>query len=74
MIARQPGAWQERARSVGGGGFAASSIPNGPTTRYRGLRAGVAQLVEHQLPKLGVTGSSPVARFSAAKSRFALDP
>lgn len=25
--------------------------------------AGVAQLVEHQLPKLNVAGSSPVARF-----------
>ncbi len=28
--------------------------------------AGVAQLVEHQLPKLRVAGSSPVARFSTA--------
>ena len=27
-------------------------------------RAGVAQLVEHELPKLGVAGSSPVARSS----------
>ena len=26
------------------------------------LIAGVAQLVEHQLPKLGVAGSSPVFR------------
>ena len=26
------------------------------------LRAGIAQLVEHELPKLGVAGSSPVAR------------
>ncbi len=25
-------------------------------------RAGVAQLVEYKLPKLGVAGSSPVAR------------
>ena len=25
--------------------------------------AGVAQLVEHQLPKLGVAGSNPVSRF-----------
>lgn len=30
------------------------------TSRY----AGVAQLVEHKLPKLGVAGSSPVARSS----------
>ena len=28
------------------------------------VRAGVAQLVEHKLPKLGVAGSSPVARSS----------
>ncbi len=26
------------------------------------MRAGVAQLAEHKLPKLGVAGSSPVAR------------
>ena len=26
--------------------------------------AGVAQLVEHELPKLGVAGSNPVARSS----------
>ena len=26
------------------------------------MRAGVAQLVEHQLPKLGVAGSNPVSR------------
>ncbi len=28
-----------------------------------GKHAGVAQLVEHQLPKLRVVGSSPIARF-----------
>ena len=28
----------------------------------QGDHAGVAQLVEHKLPKLGVAGSSPVAR------------
>src|SRR5262245_27911238 len=27
-----------------------------------GVQAGLAQLVEHELPKLGVTGSSPVSR------------
>ena len=27
-------------------------------------KAGVAQLVEHELPKLGVAGSNPVARSS----------
>jgi hypothetical protein len=26
------------------------------------MRAGVAQLVEYELPKLGVAGSNPVAR------------
>ena len=30
-----------------------------------GFRAGVAQLVEHKLPKLGVAGSNPVARSKA---------
>lgn len=35
--------------------------------------AGVAQLVEHQLPKLDVAGSSPVARSSREyKDRLAL--
>jgi hypothetical protein len=29
---------------------------------YPYLEAGIAQLVEHKLPKLGVAGSSPVAR------------
>ena len=29
--------------------------------------AGVAQLVEHELPKLGVAGSNPVARSSCHK-------
>ena len=28
----------------------------------RGLNAGIAQLVEYKLPKLGVAGSNPVAR------------
>ena len=30
-----------------------------------GENAGVAQLVEHQLPKLRVAGSNPVSRFAA---------
>ena len=30
---------------------------------YDAALAGVAQLVEHQLPKLRVVGSSPIARF-----------
>jgi hypothetical protein len=34
--------------------------------------AGVAQLVEHQLPKLRVAGSSPVARFIREKTRQGL--
>ena len=28
----------------------------------RAVQAGIAQLVEHKLPKLGVAGSKPVAR------------
>jgi hypothetical protein len=28
----------------------------------KSIRAGIAQLVEYKLPKLGVAGSSPVAR------------
>ena len=31
---------------------------------YVNTIAGIAQLVEHKLPKLGVAGSSPVARSS----------
>ncbi len=34
----------------------------GPVTMLRALLAGVAQLVEHELPKLGVAGSNPVSR------------
>ena len=30
-------------------------------------KAGIAQLVEHKLPKLGVAGSSPVARSKIAR-------
>ncbi len=30
--------------------------------------AGIAQVVEHKLPKLGVAGSSPVARSRGGKS------
>lgn len=33
-------------------------------------RAGVAQLAEHKLPKLGVAGSNPVARSMAKSTRF----
>jgi hypothetical protein len=33
-----------------------------PGVIYLCLRAGIAQLVEHKLPKLGVAGSNPVAR------------
>ena len=33
-----------------------------PGCYFRHLQAGVAQLVEHQLPKLRVAGSSPVSR------------
>jgi hypothetical protein len=38
-------------------------IDNTHTCRYNNPRkAGVAQLVEYKLPKLGVAGSNPVAR------------
>ena len=37
------------------------------------LNAGIAQLVEHQLPKLRVAGSSPVPRFETM-SRIAAEP
>ena len=35
-------------------------------------RAGVAQLVEYKLPKLGVAGSNPVARSSFREGKCAL--
>ena len=34
--------------------------------------AGIAQLVEHQLPKLRVAGSSPVSRFATQLAAFPL--
>src|SRR5690606_36726780 len=41
-------------------------VGSNPTggSRYTAVLAGVAQLVEHQLPKLRVAGSSPVSRFA----------
>jgi hypothetical protein len=33
-----------------------------PRVIYLYYNAGIAQMVEHKLPKLGVAGSSPVAR------------
>ena len=36
----------------------------------RGLKAGIAQLVEYKLPKLGVAGSNPVARSKRALKKF----
>ena len=38
---------------------------------FRGLpgHAGIAQLVEHNLAKVGVAGSSPVSRFGAARRK-----
>jgi hypothetical protein len=36
--------------------------------RYPGVHADVAQLVEHQLPKLRVVGSSPIVRSRKARS------
>lgn len=37
----------------------------------RALLAGVAQLVEHELPKLGVAGSTPVSRSRIESARAA---
>jgi hypothetical protein len=37
---------------------------------YLYIRAGIAQLVEHKLPKLGVAGSNPVARSKIISSIF----
>ena len=39
-------------------------------TRQYARTAGVAQLVEHELPKLGVAGSNPVARSSYKHMSF----
>ena len=39
-------------------------------TRQYARYAGVAQLVEHELPKLGVAGSNPVARSSFRDMSF----
>ena len=41
-------------------------------TRQCARNAGVAQLVEHELPKLGVAGSNPVARSSFRDMSFHL--
>src|SRR5438128_281171 len=43
------------------------SLTAGPTSLLYGLRAGVAQLVEHEASILGVAGSSPVARSNPRK-------
>jgi hypothetical protein len=40
-----------------------------PAIRYPDPHADVAQLVEHQLPKLGVAGSNPVVRSGFAGHR-----
>jgi hypothetical protein len=39
-------------------------LRTGARPRERLTQAGIAQLVEHKLPKLGVAGSNPVARSS----------
>ena len=55
----------------GGGGFGAST--NGPAGRgYNRSHADVAQLVEHQLPKLRVAGSNPVVRSMKPQQNGAL--
>jgi hypothetical protein len=42
----------------------ASGASDSPESGYPPRSAGVAQLVEHQLPKLRVVGSSPIARYA----------
>ena len=37
---------------------------------FLNLSAGVAQLVEYKLPKLGVAGSNPVARSKMARFKL----
>jgi hypothetical protein len=44
-------------------GRSPSRLIDGTTNGMVTDHAGVAQLVEHQLPKLRVVGSSPIARF-----------
>jgi hypothetical protein len=46
--------------------------PHGLPFATLGPHADVAQLVEHQLPKLRVAGSIPVVRFGATKPKPAL--
>ena len=47
-----------------------AACPPPPSVRYSvGFAAGVAQLVERQLPKLNVAGSSPVSRFPVRATR-----
>ena len=51
--------------------FSGFLIDNTHTCRYNNPRkAGVAQLVEYKLPKLGVAGSNPVARSILNLSTF----
>jgi hypothetical protein len=42
--------------------FLLTILKNSITSKYLFARAGVAQLAEYKLPKLGVAGSIPVTR------------
>ena len=51
-------------------GVALKTVDKHPPVDYyrQTTRAGIAQLVEYELPKLGVAGSSPVARSTDCSS------
>ena len=63
-----------KVREVGGGSGRSGrsgrlgGMVGGPTERLNcSARAGIAQLVEHNLAKVGVAGSSPVSRSGDGK-------
>jgi hypothetical protein len=50
-------------RSCSVGAYEVEAVAKGRASRYNPARfAGIAQLVEHNLAKVGVAGSSPVSR------------
>ena len=59
-------------KAARGGGGREGAVEGGPTERlHLATHAGIAQLVEHNLAKVGVAGSSPVSRSpkAACKSK-----
>src|SRR5207302_6751726 len=61
QITPRQGSWHMRCRK---GRILAGPVTSPATSLESGPDAGVAQLVEHWLPKPGVAGSSPVSRSS----------